>query len=338
MNNYMRPEEEEQLLMGGLIPGASQPMQAAPPMPKIINQGNKQFEFMPGDNGSLMTKREPPPNAGLINPPPVTPAKSILPGMPAGVTPDDLPTYLNKQRVSMNKYGPEEQMALQKSLTDRRNGLGYKVTSGAKGFADALMMGVARAGNPGFQQQFENQENLEGQQRMNTLQKANEGNLQRTQANMSLDTMDPSSALSKEAQNTYAPLFQKLGYPESALTNMSASKIENALSLMTQLGGAEIQAQIKEYELEIERARLQGTLGKQESDERLAKEKQRSDSAQTILKGSSIPFIGPSHSEKEEARKVLMDQVSGNEFSKTATNPETGEKVGWNGEKWIPIK
>ena len=51
--------------------------------------------------------------------------------------------------------------------------------------------------------------------------------------------------------------------------------------------------------------------------------------------GIPIPYT-----EGEESKSYNMDFEKGKKqtFTKTATNPTTGEKVGWDGKKWIPIK
>ncbi len=310
MSDYEDPK-----LLNGLTPGTSQqttpaPIPQAPPMtpPPSMSQAAPQI---------------PPPMPQV--PPPQ------LPGMPPHVTPDDLEQYLGKAKSSMNTYGPEAQMALQDQTLKDRNSWQNRLTSGAKGFADALMQGVAGAGNPGWQQQFENQQDRQAAERMGTLKGANEANIQRTSANMNIDRMSPDSALSKAAQETYAPLFEKLGYPEEAIKKMSNTEIQNAMQLMAAYGGKEKEAMIKEYELEIERARMAQAAGKQSSEEELAHQKMQVDAASEILKrgenskflGIPIPFTSEvPQKEKTAARKVLMNQVQGTPQFKTEEEAE----------------
>lgn len=168
-----------------------------------------------------------------------------LPGMPPSVKPSDIESYLVRQKEQLGKYGPESQMSLQKDIDARRNSLGYKVADAGKGFADALMMGVAGAGNPGWQQSFREDENRAAEQKMRALKEAGESNINQINAGMILDEFDPGSALSKSSQMTYEPLYSKLtelGFQPNALKNMSKSQIETAMALMTKFGGDQLGA------------------------------------------------------------------------------------------------
>ncbi len=261
--------DDDPQMLGDLTKGTSSqvaPAPIAPPPPQTINQDGKQYAFSPGQQGALTVQNQgvPPPSL-LTAPPPV--AKSIrLPGMPEGVGPDEIAAYLARQKGQLNKYGPEAQMALQQQLTDRQNSLGNRATEGLNGFGDALMMGVARAGNPGWQQQFQAKEQQNAENQMGALRGAGEANIKRTEAGMSLDRMDPKSDLSKSAQNTYAPLFQKLGYQPAAIRGMSSANIENALSLMTQFGGEQIKAEIQRMQFGLENKKLDASLANINSD------------------------------------------------------------------------
>ncbi len=208
-------------------------------------------------------------------PPQVAPTQAQspqLPGMPASVTPDEISNYVNTGKMKANQFGPQEQLALNQALNARQNSFGSKATSGLKGFADALMMGVARAGNPGWQQQYEGEEQQNRQNQMGALKGAGEANLQQLQTGMSLDKMDPKSPLSKTAQSSYAPLFEDLGYPKGALNGMSAANIESAMALMGTYGGAKMQARIKEAELQEQKNQLAASISHQQSEENIAQQ------------------------------------------------------------------
>lgn len=270
-------DEEEPQLLDTLTPGTS--TQQAP-----VN--------MPPPLAAAASLPSPSP-APMSTPPPIAPPSQKLPGMPDSVTPDQIASYLGTQKNSLDKYGPEAQMNLQKSLNARRDSLGYRATDAGKGFADALMMGVAGAGNPNWQGQFENQENQYSKDQMDTLRGANEAQFKTTEAKMNLEKMDPNSQLSKTSQQAYGPLFQKLGYPPNKLQGMSAANIDSALQLMTAYGGKQVEAQIKQYELEIERMRLAAATGKNLSDEEIAKKRLKVDAAKEILdKSKNSRFMG----------------------------------------------
>lgn len=326
-NPYQLADEEDPQLINSLTPGTSQQM--APVTPQAL----------PPLASPAMAPKTP-----VVQVPPPMAPPAQLPGMPPGIGASDLEGYLNKQRTNLNKYGPDQQMELQNNLNERRNSLGYKVADAGKGFADALMMGVAGAGNPGWQNQFEAQENQYGKDQMDTLRGADESQTKKTQAGMTLDQMNPESELSKSAQANYAPLFAKLGYPPGKLKGMSAANIDSALQLMTAYGGKEMEAQIKEYELEIEKMRLGAALSKQSSDEKIATDKNKADIAKDVMNaknsrilGVPIPFTNPASGSAQDAAAKVIDEQLGN--SDDTKEPPYGQTTTRGGVlyEWSPV-
>lgn len=302
MNPFQLIPKEEEDVFGGLAPLAKPP----------------QMPALPPTTAPIAPKQP----LGPIAPLPQT----KLPGMPESVSIPELEGYLGKQKESLNEYGPEAQMELQDETLDERNSLGSRATSGLKGFADSIMQGVAEAGNPGWQKQYEDRQDALAKERMDTLKSAGQANMQRAQSNMSIDAMNPKSELSKSKQQTYAPLFEKLGYPPDALAGMSAANIDNSLQLMTTYGGKEIEAQIKQNDLEIERARLAAAMGKQSSDERIAQENQKIQAAKELagrgtenrsIGGIPIPFTKKPTEASELGTKFLSDKLGAAQQFKT---------------------
>lgn len=246
------------------LPTASATADEMPDIPpKTINADGRQYSFTPGPNGSLTSAAAP-----SLAPKPLVPEapQKTLPGTSNVLASKELEDYLSGKMGQIAKYGAGDQMALQNNINASRNSLPYKVADAGKGFADALMMGVARAGNPNWQGQFEAQQNEAGNQNLATMRGANEANLKQVEAGMSMDKMNPTSPLSKEAQQTYAPLFQKLGYQPSAIGKMSAANIESALGLMTQYGGEQVKALIQAKQMEIDQEKTRAMLANIESE------------------------------------------------------------------------
>lgn len=358
METRIQDEEQDDLYVpqmphmaqGGLVPFGTDPLR----------------ELTPGTSRQVAPlTASPPPPPTMAAPAPLVPTASAapapaapvkLPGMPPDVSPDAIGGYLAQQRSKLNRFGPDQRLQLQDSLNQRQNSFGNRATSGLKGFADALMMGVARAGNPNWQGQYEANEQQFAKDQIDAFDAARSANTQEVESGMTLDRMDPSSDLSKQAQATYAPLFEKLGYQPSAVKNMSADKIESALSLMTQFGGMEIQAAIKQFEAEIERMRLAAAAGKESAADERERQKMKKEAADAILKrsgnariwGIPVPFTSDvSGDEEDAARAALMEQVTGpttapasaGGYLKTATNPKTGARVGTrDGKTWEPIE
>lgn len=284
----------------------------------------------------------PPPTTAVPGPMPAAlPPAQKLPGMPPSVTVDELTPYLTKQKQQVSRFGPDETINLQNSLNQRQNSLGNRATSGLKGFADAIMMGVARAGNPGWQQAYDQSEQQFGQNQMASLKDARDANFKQVESGMTIDRMDPASPVSKSAQQAYAPLVAKLGYPPAALSGMSAANIDNTLQLMAAYGGKEIEAMIKEYELAIERARLGQANAKAQSDKEIAAETARLGAAKE-LSGQKEPskffglFGGGPTDASEEGTKYLQEKL--NEAEITPDVSEYAKKHGITPQKALEIK
>lgn len=283
----------------------------------------------------------PPPTMAAPAPMPAAPPPQKLPGMPPTVTPDDLTPYLALQKQQTQRFGPDETIALQKSLNDRQDSFANRLTSGAKGFADALMMGVARAGNPGFQQAYDQGEQQFAQNQMATLKDARDANFKQVESGMTIDRMDPNSPASRSSQQAYAPLVAKLGYPPEALKGMSAANIDNTLQLMAAYGGKEIEAMIKEYELAIERARLGQANAKAQSEKEIAAENQRIQAAKD-LSGQKEPskffglFGGGPTDASEKGTQYLEEKLDAADI--TPDVAEYAKKHGITPQKALEIK
>lgn len=260
------PVQATPQLMGSLTSGTSQ--QAAPvpaPSPsQTINQDGKQYDFTPGANGSLTAKA--PPGAPLnLNAPP--PQAKTLPGMPIGA--DELGQYIANQKQAVSLYGPDQQMALEQKTLSDRNSFGNQLTSGLKGFSDALMQGVAGAGNPGNQQAFENQQDQHAREQMDVLQKAHEGQLQQTETGTKLDMMDPSSSVSKAYRQSFSPIFAKMGYSPKEISRMSASQVGTVADLGVRFADAQTQLELKKAMLGVETYKAGAEIQNQKNQRRM---------------------------------------------------------------------
>jgi len=211
------------------------------------------------------------PRAGLppapAQPAPVAPSPV---GAPQG---NPVADYISQQKSQIDKYGPEQQLAVQNQLMQQRQGLGGKLPVALGGLADSIMQGVARAGNPGFAGRIQDQQNKLAEEKLGTMEKAGQQNLQQTEAKMKLDAIDSSSALSAAKQQAYTPLLTKLGYSKATINKMSASDIENATNLMAQFGGKQIEMMIKQFELGLKAKEIGETHRHNVSGEQTEQEK-----------------------------------------------------------------
>src|SRR5437763_1155842 len=107
---FVQSDDDDKLL-GNLTEGTStqQSPLAVPPQPSIALPPPSMPDQTP-------TAKAPP------QPPQAKPIQ--LPGMPPGVTPDELQGYLNAQKQSLNKFGPQQQMDLENQSLANRNSFG----------------------------------------------------------------------------------------------------------------------------------------------------------------------------------------------------------------------
>lgn len=303
MNDYGLVYEDEEL-KNSLTPGSSQQLQA-PAIPPPIAAPEpivpKQVDAQPIEQNV---------------------PQRTLPGMPPGIGADELSPYINQQKTAMGKYGPDQQMALEKSLMDQRNSLGYKVADAGKGFADALMQGVARAGNPGWQQQFENQNMAQGQEQLGVMEKAHAQNLQDTQANMQMDMMNPSSAVSKSYQQAATPIFKQMGISLENVSRMPASQIETIATLGLKSQDIQLQSELKKLLLTLQGTGQEANVANQKAIRQQTAQKELGDMG---LISRNITHRGLANKLEEEAG--LTDSLVTIQSSDGGTHQIYGSKI-----------
>lgn len=195
--------------------------------------------------------------------PAAAPAAPRMPGMPAGVTPDMLQQYLNQQRAQVNRYSPDQQYALEQAMLKSRTGLGGSLASAGATFADGIMQGVARAGNPGFAKaQEEKAQDIENQA-TGAMERARKGSMEQVEANQKIDMMDPQSIMSKVYQGAFAPIFAKMGYDPKSVAAMPASQINTVADLGVRYADAQTQLELKKAMLQVQTLTAQATIQNQ---------------------------------------------------------------------------
>lgn len=99
-----------------------------------------------------------PPVVGTPPPPPPDndPESKIADSHPGN---DALLKDIQSKEGQIDKYGPDQQKAVMDMIAKEQGGLGTKIGQAGSTLADGIMQGVARAGNPGFAKQYN--ENLQ---------------------------------------------------------------------------------------------------------------------------------------------------------------------------------
>lgn len=244
--NFGQPTHE----MGSNLEGFQNLMKQQHPEPQSSTDTAKGYAYggMPGEEDKMglppVQPQVPPiqfnPQAGLPPTPPMAPQMPVQ-------APNPVNQYLDQQKAQLNKFGPEQQLAISQDLIKQRQSLPQKGAVALGGIADALTRVGGGQSNYGGQIQ-EQQNKLAGEQ-VGALEKAGTQNIARTEANQKLDAMDPRSELSKVAQKTWGPLLAQNGFKPDQIMNMPASSI-------AALTGQSVEALKAKAEAEMARATL----------------------------------------------------------------------------------
>lgn len=247
------------------------------------------------------------PQAGA--PPPVPPA--MPPTAPVAPPPQDneLSNYLAQQKAGLQKYGPEQQMAVEQDILKRRQSLPQVAGNAMTGFADALMQGVARAGPGQFQQNLQNRNQQTEQGMRGAMEKAQSGKMAQIKAQNDLMATDPNSPLSKVAQRANASTLLAAGVPKEAISFMPASLIgeigNKNVTLLDDKQKMMLEQSYRMAGLDLQAQQIRATIGNQKSERRLAGAKGLSDRSWLQKSAELVPFV------KSDATKVFQQEASG---------------------------
>lgn len=279
------PEEVPHLADGGLLDsfsvdgGDSDTLKGLPLNPAAVPVPQMATPADPAGNG---------PKPAVVSHPTALEDKasnpSVLPGMPADVTPDELERYLGRAKDSYQKYGADQQMDASRALLQARFSPGSSIANAGAGFADALMQGVAGAGNPGFQKNMQDRQQQAFADTTGAMKNAHDTAMGDTKANMEIDSKDPESPLSRASQKAYASTLIAAGIPKDAVGSMSADLISDVgakrITLADALARIALEHEYKMGELGIQGAQLHATVANQQA--------QRKSDAAKALEGRGV--------------------------------------------------
>jgi hypothetical protein len=306
------------------------------------------------DGGGSSTIKSPPlppaPVADPVAPQPLAPVpapkapaqiaqampQKALPGMPPSVTPETLKTYLDQKRGAMDKYSADKQFDIENRNLDKRRGMGFGIANAASTFADGIMQGVARAGNPGFADALNKRVEGLGADEAAIFERARKNTSDETDAKSKVDYQDPSSTMSQMYQEAFGPIFQKMGYKPESVMKMPASQIANIATLGIQYEDAQSQQELKKAMLGLQGITAKANITNQEETRKQQAAAGRVSAAKDLLTKSGnsrvfgIPIPGTSDvssEDKDKALNVLRDQLDGGGM-KTFDTEEEAEAAG----------
>jgi hypothetical protein len=129
-----------------------------------------------------------------------------------GFNQDELEKYLLKEKQDFSKFGADHIADETKKMQDAHNSWGNSAVRGAATFADGLMQGVARAGNPGFASKIDANEARMNEMKQNALKEENTSNMAEVKERHGLDTQSNSNALGASAAEAMMPILRQM-YP-----------------------------------------------------------------------------------------------------------------------------
>lgn len=270
-----------------------------------------------------------------------------MPGMPADVTPEALRGYLEEKRSAIGKYGADRQYDAEMRNVNARRGLGYGLAAGGATLADAIMQGVAGAGNPGFAKQLEDRVSGLADREAGAMERARKNTMEEVDAKQKVDYMDPGSTMSKMYQEAFGPIFQKMGYSPASVFKMPASQIANIATLGIQFEDAKSQQELKRAMLGIQGMTAKANIINQVQQRKEAGEKSRMEAAEGLQKRpwyqkiAEAPFVPlPKSAATKEMERQLEDTGAtehsfGSESEAEAAGLPAGTEVRINGRRAV---
>ncbi len=227
-----------------------------------------------------------------------------------GNTAKDLLGYVKQQESQIDKYGPEQEKAVMDSIIKGRGSLGRGVSHAGATFADALMQGVAGAGNPGFARNLDENQARIDEMRLKEPQVEQAMNAQNMGAKEKLAGMTSQSPLGASMTAPLAAFFKRVGVPESEIPKMLANPaaargvVEPFAAVMTAEDKMKMETMLRQLELGQRDEQIRGTLANQEAQTALDKSKQEQQALEGLGKTpwySRILHPGETQALKEKA-------------------------------------
>ncbi len=273
------------------LPSATMPQQApmmppaAPPMAQNVPQGTM-----------------PPPPAAQI------------PGMA------EILAQANAQgRGLYGQYTPEKRNELYSMMAERSNSMPNAIGAGLASVGDAIARGYGRDQTNFLDKTLQSQKTSRDEA-LGAFDTAQKGSMALTQAGLEIGKMDPSSPMSKMAQEAYGGPLQKLGYTPEQIAKMPASQIESVTQVALKYGDIQSQKELKEATLELQTLVANANIGNQKLQRaKDAADVQRNAATETLKRGENarvlgvpIPFTSKVPGKlRDKATNVLERQMEG---------------------------
>ncbi len=206
-----------------------------------------------------------------------------------GTAADELDKYIQGQEEQVDKYGsPDAQKEVYDRVLQDRNSIPTNIGRSLSGIGDSIVQSVARAGNPGFAQRYEDKLNKSDEialQQNPALQKMN---LEQMQAKQGLEKVRPGSALNQAELPVLSATFKTMGIPDDQikkfLTNPEAARkaIEVLKDVVPAKDKVKIENELKLMELRFQEQNAVANRGVAEEGRRIESSKAEQDALKEL--------------------------------------------------------
>lgn len=229
-----------------------------------------------------------------------------------GLKTDELTPYLKGQEKQVDTFGPAQQAALMTHLQQAYKSPGNILAKGGATLADAIMQGVARAGSSGNLAAINERENQNLNRAAEMGKSLQAQNLEGLKAKQGLEELSPKTPLGGANEPAIQAVASMYKMEPAQVQALMKSNPQVALKLLDQVGQfasgqlkANIEEQMKLLEIQVQQANAQAMQGIARQGKEIEAQKTKQEAAKAILGGSSIPFVGPSHAQKQAAATEL---------------------------------
>jgi hypothetical protein len=231
-----------------------------------------------------------------------------------GLAPGALDSYIQGQEKGVDKFGPDKQAAVMDMIAKQNNSLGNRIGRGGSAFADAIMQGVARAGNPGFLKSYDDRQKTLADRAIEGGKSLNEQQQTGLKEKQGLEEMSPATPLGASNLPMLQSVAKMYGMSPSAVASLAKTNPKTAIDMLNKVGEfatgkmkAEVEQELKILEIQVQQANAQAMQGIARSGKDIEAKKEQTEKDKAILgAGSPLnPFNPVTHQQKKAALSDL---------------------------------
>lgn len=230
-----------------------------------------------------------------------------------GLQPGALDQYIQGQESQVDRWGPEKQAALMEHLQKSYKSPGAILAKGGATLADAIMQGVARAGNPGNLAAINEREDKTLNRAAEMGKSLQEQNLAGIKEKEGLESQSPNTALGGANLPAIQAVARMYKMEPAQVQAMMKSNPQTALKLLDQVGQfatgqmkAQIEQTMKLLEIQVQQSNAQAMQGIAREGKQTEAQKVKQEGLKEV---ANHPFLHPVNAWK--ANEEMANGVAG---------------------------